>query len=84
MKGMLKDKPDDIARIESFILGCYALIDKTTDNSITKEIESFFKQDKVRIQKAINQSNSLSKPLFAGIVPPFMNSINMRDIVRLS
>ena len=84
MKGMLKDKPDDIARIASFVLGCYALIDKTTDNSITKEIESFFKQDKVRIQKAINQSNSLSKPLFAGIVPPFMNSINMRDIVRLS
>ena len=84
MKGMLKEKPDDITRIESFILGCYALIDKTTDNSITKEIESFFKQDKVRIQKAINQSNSLSKPLFAGIVPPFMNSINMRDIVRLS
>ena len=84
VKGMLKEKPDDLSRIEKFVLSCYSLIDKTTDNSITKEIETFFKQDKSRLQKAINQSNSLSRPLFAGIVPPFMNSINMRDIVKLS
>ena len=84
IKGMLKNKPDDIKSIETFVLSCYGLVDKTNDQRIVKEIESFFKQDKSHIQKAINQSNSLSKPLFAGIVPPFTNHITMRDIVKLS
>ena len=84
VKEMLKTKPDDIKTIENFVLSCYGIVDKTDDQRIIKEIETFFKQDKSIIQKAINQSNSLSKPLFAGIVPPFMNHITMRDIVKLS
>ena len=83
-KGMLKEKPEDIKRIESFITSCYTLIDKTDQSIIIKEIETFFKQDKSQIQKAINQSNSLSRPFFVGIVPPFKNKLVMKDIVKLA
>ena len=84
IKQMLKDKPDDIKRIENFVLSCYEIIDKTKDTRILDEFRNFFKQDKSKIQRAINQSNSLQRPLFVGLVPAFSNEINMRDIVRLS
>ena len=84
IKRMLKEKPDDITRIENFVLSCYEIIDRTSDTRILDEFKKFFKQDKSKIQKAINQSNSLQKPLFVGLVPAFSNKITMRDIVRLS
>ena len=83
-KAMLKEKPEDINRIKNFIESCYALIDKTENGIIIKEIENFFKMDKTQIQKVINQSNSLSKPFFVGIVPPFKNKLTMKDIVKLA
>lgn len=84
VKEMIKEKPEDIARVKNFIESCYTLIDKTENNSILKQIEDFFKQEKSVIQKAINQSNSLSKPFFVGVVPPFKNKLVMKDIVKLA
>ena len=84
VKTMIKEKPDDIQRVKNFILDGYRIIDKTENQSILKEHEAFFNLEKSQIIKAINQSNSLSKPLFVGVVPPFMNKIKMRDIVLLA
>ena len=84
VKAMIKEKPDDIQRIKTFVLDGYKIIDKTEDQSILKEHEAFFNLDKSQIIKAINQSNSLSKPLFTGVVPPFMNKLKMKDIVLLA
>ena len=83
-KGMLKESPDNINRIKNFVESCYTLIDKTDNGIILKQVEDFFKNDKTTIQKAINQSNSLSKPFFVGVVPPFKNKLVMKDIVKLA
>ena len=83
-KQMLKEQPENIERIKNFITSCYTLIDKTEGFLILKEIENFFKNDKNQIQKAINQSNSLNRPFFVAVVPPFKNKLAMKDIVKLS
>ena len=84
IKAMVKEKPDDIKRIENFVINCYEIIDRTPDNRVLEEFKKFFTQDKSKIIKAINQSDSLQRPLFVGLVPAFTNKINMKDIVKLS
>lgn len=74
----------DIEKMKKFVIGAYQIVDKTEDKKIVKEIENFFKLPEQTIKKALNQSNSLSKPLFPMIQPLFQNRITMRDIKQLA
>ena len=75
----------DIAIIEKTVMSVFSHLDKTKDGVVLKQLKEFFKNSPDYIKSLIRKSDSLNKPLFPAIVPPFKNKLkvsNIRDAAK--
>ena len=75
----------DISLIEKTVMSVFSHLDKTKDGIVLKQLKDFFKNSPDYIKNLIRKSDSLNKPLFPAIVPPFKNKLkvsNIRDAAK--
>lgn len=70
----------DISIIEKTVMSVFSHLDKTKDNIVLKQLKEFFKNSPDYIKNLIRKSDSLNKPLFPAIVPPFKNKLKVSNI----
>jgi len=73
-------KSKKVNSIKKLVLEVFSHLDKTEDNMLIEQLNSFFNLKNEDIVKYINKSDPLNNPAFPAIVPPFKNKIQIRDI----